>query len=161
MAGIARRLGLPHATVRNYFNGRLPAPDVLIKIGNETNVSLNWLLTGAGDMYLDQEKRADFGTLLEQKIEEIIDRKLAAMREEDVQELGEVDVPPVFDIEAALARSDDPQAVMREWFRYEDREYPDDYGIVFFQGWESYSPEEKKEAVKDAKKVLDRTLTKS
>lgn len=161
MAAIARRLGLPHATVRNYFNGRLPAPDVLIKIGNETSVSLNWLLTGAGDMYLDQEKRADFGSLLEQKIEEIIDRKLAAMREEDVQELGEVDVPPVFDIEAALARSDDPQEVMREWFRHEDREYPDDYGIVFFQGWESYSPQEKKEAVKDAKKVLDRTLAKS
>jgi AcrR family transcriptional regulator len=161
MAAIARRLGLPHATVRNYFNGRLPAPDVLIKIGNETNVSLNWLLSGAGDMFLDQDKRADFGSLLEQKIEELIDRKLAAMREEDVQELGDVDVLPVFDIEAALARSDDPQEVMREWFRHEDREYPDDYGIVFFQGWESYSPQEKKEAVKDAKKVLDRTLAKS
>ena len=48
MAEIARRIGVPHATVRNYFQGRLPAPDVLIKIANETNVSLNWLLTGKG-----------------------------------------------------------------------------------------------------------------
>jgi hypothetical protein len=30
MAQIARRLGIPHATVRNYFGGRLPAPEVLI-----------------------------------------------------------------------------------------------------------------------------------
>ncbi|MBL8183167.1 MAG: hypothetical protein JNL64_16350, partial [Blastocatellia bacterium] len=34
MADIARRLELPHATIRNYFGGRLPAPDVLIKIAN-------------------------------------------------------------------------------------------------------------------------------
>jgi AcrR family transcriptional regulator len=34
MAEIARRIGVPHATIRNYFQGRLPAPDVLIKIAN-------------------------------------------------------------------------------------------------------------------------------
>src|SRR5690606_18488924 len=44
MAEIARRINAPHATVRNYFQGRMPAPEVLIKIANETNVSLNWLL---------------------------------------------------------------------------------------------------------------------
>ena len=38
------------------------------------------------------------------------------------------------------------------------REYPEDYGVVFFQGWSSYSKAEKIEAVRDAKKVLDRTL---
>ena len=51
MAEIARRLELPHATVRNYFQGRMPAPEVLIKIANETNVSLNWLLTGKGELF--------------------------------------------------------------------------------------------------------------
>ncbi|HEX3101046.1 MAG TPA: helix-turn-helix domain-containing protein, partial [Pyrinomonadaceae bacterium] len=48
MADVARRLKIPHATVRNYYLGRLPAPEVLMKIANETGVSLNWLLIGAG-----------------------------------------------------------------------------------------------------------------
>jgi transcriptional regulator with XRE-family HTH domain len=54
MADIARRIGsYRHATIRNYFQGRLPAPEVLIKIANETNVSLNWLLTGDGEIVPD------------------------------------------------------------------------------------------------------------
>ena len=40
MADVARRLKIPHATVRNYYQGRLPASEVLIKIANETGVSL-------------------------------------------------------------------------------------------------------------------------
>ena len=42
MAEIARRIDVPHATIRNYFQGRMPAPDVLIKIAGNTGVSLNW-----------------------------------------------------------------------------------------------------------------------
>ena len=49
--------------------------------------------------------------------------------------------------------------VMRKWFAHEGREYPTDYGVVFFRGWRSFSPDEKIEAVKDAKRVLDRLLT--
>ena len=48
VAEIARKLEIPHATVRNYFNGRLPATDILIKLADETSVSLTWLLTGKG-----------------------------------------------------------------------------------------------------------------
>lgn len=161
MADIARRIGVPHATIRNYFQGRLPAPEVLIKIAKETDVSLNWLLAGIGDMYADNSKHSDLDSIFEQRIEAIVDRKLAERRGEDVQELGTVDIPPRFDIQTALTRSDDPQEVMRQWFDHEGREYPQDYGVVFFQGWESYSQQEKIEAVKDAKKVLDRTLGKS
>jgi transcriptional regulator with XRE-family HTH domain len=50
VADIGRKLEVPHTTVRNYSLGRLPAPEILIKIANETNVSLNWLLTGDGPM---------------------------------------------------------------------------------------------------------------
>ena len=160
MAVIARRLGIPHATVRNYFRGRMPAPEVLIKIANETNVSLNWLLIGTGEMYVPGTQTIDLGELFDQRIEEIIDRKLALRRSEGVQDLGSVDLTPKFNIEAALANFDDPHHVMSEWFRHEGREYPQDFGVVFFQGWETYSVEEKIEAVKDAKKVLDRTLKK-
>jgi len=58
----------------------------------------------------------------------------------------------------AVETLDDPQKIMNKWFRHEGRKYPNDYGVVFFAGWESYSPEEKVEAIRDAKKVLDRTL---
>ena len=92
MAEIARRIGVPHATIRNYFQGRLPAPDVLIKIANETNVSLNWLLSGAGEMYLSGHEPLNFDRLLERKIEEIVERRLAPPAEE-VQNLGTIDLP--------------------------------------------------------------------
>ncbi|MCA1589154.1 MAG: helix-turn-helix domain containing protein [Acidobacteria bacterium] len=158
MAEIARRIGVPHATVRNYFGGRLPAPDVLIKIANETNISLNWLLTGKGEMFLDPGASLDLGKLIDRKIDQIIERKLAGNVPAPVQDLGIVDAPPEFDVEASLAKHSDPHKVMSEWFRHEKRKYPKDFGVVFFQGWETFTDQERLDAVKDAKKVLDRTL---
>jgi transcriptional regulator with XRE-family HTH domain len=160
MAEIARRLELPHATVRNYFQGRMPAPEVLIKIANETNVSLNWLLTGKGEIFAGAgAPMQDLDNIFEKRIEEMIDRKLAE-RLIDVEDLGEVDARPEFDAAAAIRKYNDPRLVMNEWFLHEGRKYPEDYGVVFFQGWETYTDEEKLDAVKDAKKVLDRTLKK-
>ena len=161
MAEIARRLELPHATVRNYFQGRMPAPDVLIKIANETNVSLNWLLTGKGELFAGGAGHLpDLDNIFEKKIEEMIDRKLAERTLIEIDDLGEVDARPEFDAAAAISKYNDPRLVMNEWFRHEGRKYPEDYGVVFFQGWETYTDEEKLDAVKDAKKVLDRTLKK-
>ena len=159
MAEIARKIGVPHATIRNYFQGRLPAPDVLIKIANETNVSLNWLLTGSGEMYLTGREPLDLDKFLERKIDEILDRKLSPPTPE-VQNLGQIDAPPPFDVEAALTRGSDPNRIITEWFKYEGRKAPRDLGVLFFQGWETYSENEKAEAIKDAKKVLDRALRK-
>lgn len=158
MADVARRLDIPHATVRNYYNGRLPAPDVLIKIASETNVSLNWLLMGTGDMYAGQAPKIGLGRFLEDRIGEIIDEKLASLRGEGVVNLGSIDIREEFDVEDALNRLGDPQSVMGEWFRYEGREYPQDYGVVFFRGWETFSVKDKIAAIRDAKRVLDRSL---
>jgi len=158
MAAIARRLGIPHATVRNYFRGRMPAPDVLIKIANETNVSLNWLLIGTGEIFVTDALRPDLGKLIDRRIEEIVTEKLGTWRSETVQDLGAVDLKPAFDIESVVRKYDDPQRAMSDWFHHEGRDYPQDYGVVFFQGWETFTIEEKLDAVKDAKKVLDRTL---
>ena len=160
MADIARRLAVPHATVRNYFQGRLPAADVLVKIANETNVSLNWLLTGSGEMYIAGSRPVDLGRVIEERIGEIVERKLVERGVAAPIELGTVDEQPAFDVESAVAAHGDPQRVMHEWFKYEGRDYPSDYGVVFFQGWESFSPDEKLDAVRDAKKVLDRALKK-
>ena len=155
MADVARRLKIPHATVRNYYQGRLPAPEVLIKIANETGVSLNWLLIGTGDKYEGQVAPIGLGKFIEEKIGQIVDQKLANLGKEVVTELGSIDD---FDIEAAVLRLGDPQSVMSEWFRHEGREYPQDFGIVFFRGWETFSQADKVAAVGDAKRVLDRSL---
>lgn len=161
MADVARRLKIPHATVRNYYLGRLPAPEVLIKIANETSVSLNWLLTGTGDMYGGQRPPIGLGKFLEERIAEIVDQRIATLGKEVVNELKTVDFRDAFDVEAAVLNLDDPQSVMSEWFRHEGREYPQDYGIVFFHGWESFSLEDRVSAVIDAKNVLDRGLRNS
>ncbi|MEQ1763796.1 MAG: helix-turn-helix domain-containing protein [Pyrinomonadaceae bacterium] len=158
MADIARRIGLPHATVRNYFGGRLPAPEVLIKIADVTNVSLNWLLTGKGEMYAGDPKGLDIGIVIDARIAEIVERKLAERFEPDVQQLGTIDEPQPFDVATAIGKFGDPQRVMAEWFKFEGRKYPKDFGVVFFQGWESFSEDERVDAIHDAKKVLDRTL---
>lgn len=155
MAVVARRLGIPHATVRNYYQGRLPAPEVLIKIATETGVSLNWLLIGTGDMYAGQTPPVGLGKFIEAKIAEMIDQRISAIGSGGVMELGTIDE---FDVAGALAASDDPQQVMSDWFVFEEREYPKDFGVVFFRGWESFSPEEKIAAINDAKRVLDRSL---
>ena len=161
MAEIARRLDLPHATIRNYFGGRLPSPEVLIKIADATNVSLNWLLTGKGEMYAGKPKGLDIGIVLEERIAEIIDRKLAERLEPgSVKHAPPAEEERAFDVDDAIERLRDPNQVMSEWFRFEGREYPQDFGVVFFQGWESFTPEERIDAVHDAKKVLDRTLSK-
>ena len=94
MAQIARRVGVPHATVRNYFQGRLPSPEVLIKIAQATQVSLNWLLMGTGEMFTEAGARRDIGRLIEDRIEEIVEQKLADRRAGTVQELGTVDAAP-------------------------------------------------------------------
>ncbi len=158
MADVARRLKIPHATVRNYFNGRLPAPEVLMKIANETGVSLNWLLIGAGDMYGGQRPPIGLGRFLEERIVEIVDQRLASLGKDVVAELKTVDFRAAFDVEAAVLNLDDPQAVMGEWLRHEGREYPQDYGVVFFRGWETFSHEDRVAALYDAKRVLDRSL---
>jgi AcrR family transcriptional regulator len=158
MAEIARRIDVPHATIRNYFQGRMPAPDVLIKIADNTGVSLNWLLTGKGPVFLAGERPVDLDRLLEERVVNIVQRILSERGVSVAEDLGTIDEPPAFDIVGAVMRYGDPQKVMSEWFRHEGREYPADFGVVFFQGWESFTHEEKLDAVRDAKKVLDRTL---
>lgn len=158
MADIARRLGLPHATVRNYFGGRLPAPEVLIRIAEATNVSINWLLTGKGEMFAGEPRGLDVGRVIDARILELVERKLAERFEPEVQQLGTIDEPQPFDVTAAIDKHGDPQRVMAEWFKFEGRKYPKDFGVVFFQGWESFSADERVDVIHDAKKVLDRTL---
>lgn len=154
VADVARRLGTPHATVRNYYLGRLPSAEVLIKIAAETGVSLNWLLLGIGDMYAGDRPPVSIGRFLDEKIAEMIDSRIAELTGTAAKPAARDE----FDIAAAVVRLNDPRLIMGEWLGHEGREFPDDYGIVFFNGWETFSTEDKIEAVRDAKRALDRSL---
>ena len=155
MADVAKRLDLPHATVRNYYQGRLPSPEVLIRIADVTNISLNWLLTGKGETYGGQMPAVSLGRFLEQRIELMIEERISARH---VVDRGQTNLA-AFNIETAIAEFGQPDKIMNAWFNYEGREYPSDYGVVFFKGWESFSDDEKVAAVTDAKRVLDRSLS--
>jgi transcriptional regulator with XRE-family HTH domain len=80
MAEVARRINVPHATVQNYYRkGRLPATEVLLKIAEVTNVSLNWLLLGTGDMYAVHRPPIGLGQFIEEKIGEMIEQRFSTM----------------------------------------------------------------------------------
>ncbi|MEO6656423.1 MAG: hypothetical protein ABIO36_10115, partial [Pyrinomonadaceae bacterium] len=114
-------------------------------------------LIGTGDKYAGQVAPIGLGKFIEEKIGQIVDQKLAAREFAGIQDLGVAD-SDVFDVAAAVLTFNDPQRVMSEWFRHEGRQYPQDYGVVFFNGWETFSPTDKVAAVRDAKRVLDRSL---
>lgn len=52
-ADIARLLDISYQTSKNYLNGRLPNPDILIRIAERTSYSIDWLLTGRGKKILE------------------------------------------------------------------------------------------------------------
>ncbi|QQS32217.1 MAG: helix-turn-helix domain-containing protein [Acidobacteriota bacterium] len=156
MADVARRLELPHATVRNYFNGRLPAPEVLIKIADETGVSLNWLLSGRGEMYAGDTAPMSLGRFIEEKISQMIDEKLD---ERFGNARTALTSSAVFSVREAIARLNDPQAIMQEWFTVEGREYPSDFDVVFFRGWAGFTDDQKYAAIMDAKRAIDHSLS--
>lgn len=161
MADIARRLNLPHATIRNYFGGRMPSPEVLIKIADETNVSLNWLLMGSGEMFPSGSKAVDIGKLIDERIEKIVDQKLLQISVPNERPIAAPLSAPAFDVARSIAQYNDPHRTMRDWFAFEGRDHPRDFGVVFFRGWETFTDQEKLDAVNDAKKVLDRSLRNS
>ncbi|MEK8021379.1 MAG: helix-turn-helix transcriptional regulator [Candidatus Parabeggiatoa sp.] len=48
---------IPYATLQQYASGkRRPTTDVLIKIKTHSNISIDWLLTGEGEMYNTPQK---------------------------------------------------------------------------------------------------------
>ena len=51
----AKKSGIPPSTFQNYINGRMPHGDHLIRIYETFKVNINWLLTGEGASYYDEE----------------------------------------------------------------------------------------------------------
>lgn len=154
---IAEALDVTDAAVRNYLGGRVPDAEKLQLIARVTGCDLHWLLTGEGLKFKRDETEQNVPSLeevLDRKIREIVREEL---RQTPVQDLGSVDG---FDLEAAVERYDDPQVIMNEWYRADGLAAPADYGIVFFRGWKAFSREEKIAALRDARKVMERTKSK-
>jgi hypothetical protein len=104
MANAARKLEMKHATVRNYFHGRLPHAEALIRIGEKTGVSLNWLLFGLGEKYAADIAPQSLGTFLEVRIEEVIDKKIEEMVERKLEEVIDRKLKSYDEREALRAR---------------------------------------------------------
>ncbi len=64
----------------------------------------------------------------------------------------------IFDLEYSIDKHDNWHDVMNDWFSFEGREMPDTLGASFMGGWESYTAEEKIEALRDFKMLLDRVV---
>ena len=52
-AEIARLLGIPYQSAKNYLNGRIPSVASLVAFSDRTTCSLDWLLTGRGKKFVD------------------------------------------------------------------------------------------------------------
>ena len=51
----AAKAGIPHSTFQNYIHGRTPHVDHLLRIHDKFQVSMDWLLAGIGEPFLNDE----------------------------------------------------------------------------------------------------------
>jgi len=58
-AKIQRSLNISYQSAKNYLNGRLPRPEILLLISDRTGCSIDWLLTGRGKKFLGDAPAAD------------------------------------------------------------------------------------------------------
>jgi len=64
----AEKSGIPYSSLQNWAGGhRDPRPDALIGLGSQLGISIDWLLTGEGEMlrrnataHPDQDERAEY-----------------------------------------------------------------------------------------------------
>lgn len=153
---IGRKIGVAENTVGFYVRGRIPDADTLITIANVTGRSIDWLLTGSESLpqVVEVEKKT-FDPIIDRSAMQDMIREIVReeLRQTPVQDLGSVDG---FDLGEAVERLDDPQAIMNEWYRSGGLAAPADYGVMFFSGWRTFTLKQKIDALRDARRVLDR-----
>jgi hypothetical protein len=62
---IAELLNISNTAAKNYLQGRLPEPKILITISQKTPYSIHWLLTGEGDKFASQSVRTELNLMLD------------------------------------------------------------------------------------------------
>jgi hypothetical protein len=83
-ARIQRLLNISYQSAKNYLNGRLPDPRVLLTIAERTPYSLHWLLTGKGEKFSISARNEDtlplarqISALIRQEVEDAVSQALA------------------------------------------------------------------------------------
>ena len=76
-ARVQRLLNISYQAAKNYLNGRLPDPRVLITIAERTPYSIHWLLTGKGEKFSISERFEDTPALARQ-ISQLIRQEVQA-----------------------------------------------------------------------------------
>jgi hypothetical protein len=83
-ARIQRMLNISYQAAKNYLNGRLPDPRVLLTIAERTPYSLHWLLTGKGEKFSIPARADDtlplarqISALIRQEVEDAVGQALA------------------------------------------------------------------------------------
>jgi hypothetical protein len=78
-ARIQRLLNISYQAAKNYLNGRLPDPRVLLTIAERTPYSLHWLLTGEGEKFSIPVRTEDtlplarqISALIKQEVEDAV-----------------------------------------------------------------------------------------
>jgi len=63
---VAQLLNISYQAAKNYLQGRLPDSKVLISISEKTSYSINWLLTGEGEKFVNHSINQDTAILSDQ-----------------------------------------------------------------------------------------------
>ncbi len=71
-AELSRKFDISYQGAKNYLKGRFPEAKVLITIVEKTQCSLNWLLTGEGEKYVNSRKLVNLDETFRAVVREII-----------------------------------------------------------------------------------------
>ncbi|MCC7308304.1 MAG: hypothetical protein IT173_12115 [Acidobacteria bacterium] len=138
-AEIRRKYGISYHAARNYLEGRVPAADKLKEIRNLTNVNLNWLLLGEGEIF---ERERERGPEPPGLLDALDERIRAVVREELERTEGRTGLGIDEFLAGSIRRHDDPAAVMAEWYRHEG--WPmRAISVPIFADWDGLTIEEK------------------
>ncbi|WP_424686554.1 MAG: helix-turn-helix transcriptional regulator [Halarcobacter ebronensis] len=76
-----KKLNITYQTYQNYLNGRDISTDVAIKLNENFNININWLLTGKGTMFeYEVENKLSATSYKDKLIEDI--NKLSTKKQE-------------------------------------------------------------------------------
>jgi len=149
---IGEKIGVAENTVGFYVRGRIPDAEILIKIANVTNRSIDWLLTG------DEKEQTQPDPLINEHVLRSMVRRI--IHEEmqgrlQIQDLGSVDA---FDLDAAIGRGESDGEILSGWYESEGRHLPDGFLGVLPKLEPPITAEKRRSLLKDLKKMLDLKL---
>ena len=78
----AKKADIPVTTFQSYVNGKLPKPEYLLRISEVYNISIDWLLTGKGDMLLEDKKGSLYNKVEDEdpEVADLLSRTMEILR---------------------------------------------------------------------------------